>query len=213
MRAGASGRRARPTHRDARGPCDRRGLATTQNGISESSDVGLSSRGSTRSVSRRDLLNRDRSRCEYCLEPRLLGRPSQLREPSGCCSRWRIRGRPGSAPDRSRYSPRRLGRAGCRQRCVRRAGFSFSRARGRRDDSALAPRSQLLEDSGATAVRATARELDLANRRIAVEHPDGRSETIAYDILIYALGSTIDRGAVPGLVEHAFSVANEQIVS
>ena len=114
-----------------------------------------------------------------------------------------------ATPDRSRYS---LHDASvvlvAANDYVRRAG-SLSRAHCRRDDSALVL-DQLLEDSGATAVRATARNTDLANRRIAVEHPDGHSETIAYDILIYALGSTIDRGAVPGLVEHAFSVANEQ---
>ena len=75
------------------------------------------------------------------------------------------------------------------------------------------PLGQLVEGCGATTVHATARELDLANRRIAVQHHDGRSETIEYDILVYALGSTIDRDGVQGAKEHAFSVASEQASS
>ncbi len=72
------------------------------------------------------------------------------------------------------------------------------------------PLARLVEGTGATVVQAVARELDLGKRQIAVQHHDGHSETIEYDILVYALGSTIDRDAVHGATEHAFSVASEQ---
>jgi NADH dehydrogenase len=72
------------------------------------------------------------------------------------------------------------------------------------------PLGPLLKHSQATTVQATARELDVANRKITVQHHDGRSETIAYDVLVYALGSTINLDAVPGASEFAFSVATEQ---
>lgn len=48
--------------------------------------------------------------------------------------------------------------------------------------------------------------LDLDARRVRLDTPDGAS-SLGYDALVYALGSTVDTGSVPGVAEHAHTLA------
>lgn len=49
--------------------------------------------------------------------------------------------------------------------------------------------------------------LDHATRMLTVETSTGR-KTVAYDYLVYALGSTVDRSRVPGVADYALSLAS-----
>src|SRR5688572_17646114 len=70
----------------------------------------------------------------------------------------------------------------------------------------LAP---LLARAGVTTLHATARAVDPTARRLVCARPDGTEVIVPYDVLVYALGSTIDLAVVPGAAAHAHSVASE----
>jgi NADH dehydrogenase len=72
---------------------------------------------------------------------------------------------------------------------------------------AARPIAELLAGSGARFVRGWATGLDLAAQRVTVEAEDG-PRALDYDYLIYALGSTVDTTTVPGVSEHAHSLAS-----
>ena len=48
--------------------------------------------------------------------------------------------------------------------------------------------------------------IDVRNRTVNVTTDDGAAESVAYDRLILAAGSRLNRPAIPGLVEHAFDI-------
>jgi NADH:quinone reductase (non-electrogenic) len=56
-------------------------------------------------------------------------------------------------------------------------------------------------------VRGTAQRIDLNRRLVLVSGPDGRRE-LPFDQVVMALGSTIERHQVPGVAEHARSLAD-----
>lgn len=65
----------------------------------------------------------------------------------------------------------------------------------------------LLAGTGVTFVQSTATAIDPEARQITV---DG-AETLGYDTLVYALGSSTDTGKVPGADTHAFTLNNPEI--
>ena len=74
----------------------------------------------------------------------------------------------------------------------------------------LARRSlpELLAGSGVELLRGWVTGLEPATRRVTVE-TDAGPRAVAYDYLIYALGSTVDTASVPGVAEHAHSLASQ----
>ncbi|WP_433172958.1 NAD(P)/FAD-dependent oxidoreductase [Actinoallomurus sp. CA-150999] len=50
-------------------------------------------------------------------------------------------------------------------------------------------------------------DIDLADRRVRVQARDGE-RTLGYDVLVYALGSTVDVHAVPGIAAHAHTLSD-----
>ncbi len=68
------------------------------------------------------------------------------------------------------------------------------------------PLRGFLDPVGADLVVGTAHDIDLNRRELVLDGPDGRR--VGYDTLVYALGSTIDTGAVPGVAEHAYSLSS-----
>jgi len=73
----------------------------------------------------------------------------------------------------------------------------------------LAPRprpiAQMLRGTKARFLQGWVTAIDPARQHIAVE-ANGSPQQLAYDYLVIALGSRVDRQAVPGLQEHAFSL-------
>jgi NADH dehydrogenase len=45
-------------------------------------------------------------------------------------------------------------------------------------------------------------------RTVALDRPDGRTETLGYDTLVYALGSAANDNGVSGVAEHAYQIAS-----
>ncbi|WP_100445380.1 NAD(P)/FAD-dependent oxidoreductase [Glycomyces xiaoerkulensis] len=71
------------------------------------------------------------------------------------------------------------------------------------------PRRDLADVFAGTGVRvriARVTAVDPERRTVAV-HDDEAADELAYDTLVYALGSTADDGGVPGVGEHAFDIA------
>jgi NADH:quinone reductase (non-electrogenic) len=64
------------------------------------------------------------------------------------------------------------------------------------------PITGILRDTGVEFRRGVVTGIDPAQHTIDV-HTDGGGESLGYDHLVYALGSTIDRDSVPGVREHA----------
>lgn len=62
---------------------------------------------------------------------------------------------------------------------------------------------EILRPIGVRRVRGEVKDIDIDQRRIAVE---GLHEPIGYDRLVFALGSQLARPALPGLAEYAFDV-------
>jgi NADH:ubiquinone reductase (H+-translocating) len=50
--------------------------------------------------------------------------------------------------------------------------------------------------------------VDADARTVALDHPDGRTEILGYDTLVYALGSAVNDNGVPGAAEHAHQIAS-----
>jgi NADH dehydrogenase len=75
--------------------------------------------------------------------------------------------------------------------------------------------ARLLRGTGARFEQGRALGIDLTAQSVALDTPAGR-RAIAYDTLVYALGSHTDRDAVPGVRENAFTLdfgAAEQLRS
>jgi NADH dehydrogenase FAD-containing subunit len=70
------------------------------------------------------------------------------------------------------------------------------------------PISTVLRGTGVTFVRGTVTQLDIRQRAIDVQ-TDAGVQSLGYDYLIYALGSTIDRDSVPGVRTHAYALATD----
>ncbi|QIS16220.1 NAD(P)/FAD-dependent oxidoreductase [Nocardia arthritidis] len=68
---------------------------------------------------------------------------------------------------------------------------------------------ELLEPKKIRFVHARAAELDTVGRRVLLDNGD----VLAYDALVYALGSTADLSGVPGAAEHAFALATPEDVA
>ncbi|HEX5118646.1 MAG TPA: FAD-dependent oxidoreductase [Pseudonocardiaceae bacterium] len=54
--------------------------------------------------------------------------------------------------------------------------------------------------------------IDLAGRSVTISR-DGGTEQIPFDTLVYALGSNIDVGSVPGVAEHAWSLVGTDVAA
>ncbi|MGV9971304.1 NAD(P)/FAD-dependent oxidoreductase [Nocardia beijingensis] len=67
---------------------------------------------------------------------------------------------------------------------------------------------ETLENKGIGFVQALATEIDTVARRVVLD----AAPALEYDTLIYALGSVADRESVPGVAEHAYSVATQEDV-
>ncbi|MEV7569430.1 NAD(P)/FAD-dependent oxidoreductase [Streptomyces tanashiensis] len=73
-------------------------------------------------------------------------------------------------------------------------------------DLAVRPLTDLFEGTGVRLCLARVTGVDPERRTVAVTGEDGDDE-IGYDTLLYTLGSSVARHAVPGVAEHAFDVA------
>ncbi|MGQ4617592.1 FAD-dependent oxidoreductase [Nocardia sp. R7R-8] len=67
---------------------------------------------------------------------------------------------------------------------------------------------EALESKGIGFVRALATEIDTVARRVVLD----AAPALDYDTLIYALGSVADFDSVPGVAEHAYSIATQEDV-
>jgi len=71
------------------------------------------------------------------------------------------------------------------------------------------PLRDMLAGTGVELRVATVTGVDVERKTVAVVDADG-AEELAYDTLVYALGSGWDPGDVPGVHEHAYEVASRQ---
>ena len=67
------------------------------------------------------------------------------------------------------------------------------------------PLAKVLEPIGVDRVVGTVTAIDVANRQVVCEAADAR-QVLAYDRLVLALGSTLLRPPIPGLLEHGFDI-------
>ena len=67
------------------------------------------------------------------------------------------------------------------------------------------PLAKVLEPIGVDRVVGTVTAIDVANRQVACEAAGAR-QVLAYDRLVLALGSTLLRPPIPGLLEHGFDI-------
>ncbi|MBF6297863.1 FAD-dependent oxidoreductase [Nocardia amamiensis] len=65
---------------------------------------------------------------------------------------------------------------------------------------------ELLEPKGIHFAHAVATDIDTAGKRVVL----GSAPALEYDTLIYALGSVADAERVPGVAEHAYSIATQE---
>jgi NADH dehydrogenase len=72
----------------------------------------------------------------------------------------------------------------------------------------MRPIEKLLRGTGATLLLGRITGVTPADKLVDVETSDGR-KTLAYDVLVYALGSGRVAAKVPGVAEHAYDVASE----
>jgi NADH:ubiquinone reductase (H+-translocating) len=73
----------------------------------------------------------------------------------------------------------------------------------------VVPLANVLDPIGVRHIRAEVRGIDTATRVVELA-TDGRVEAIAYDALVFALGSALARPPVPGLAQHGFDVDTYQ---
>src|SRR4051794_26302780 len=66
------------------------------------------------------------------------------------------------------------------------------------------PLSKVLRGTGVNFVQGTVTHLDPTHRSVAVQTATGTRD-LAYDHLVYALGSTTDRDSVPGVRDYAYT--------
>lgn len=72
------------------------------------------------------------------------------------------------------------------------------------------PIAALLRGTGVAFVQGRVTALDAEARQLSVTAADGSAQTLGYDTLLYALGSTIDVDSVPGVREHALALAGPE---
>lgn len=108
---------------------------------------------------------------------------------------------------------RRLDEAGVgsdqvRVTLVDRNDFHSIRVRNYEQDleDTVIPLSRILDPIGVEHVRGEVVDIDLAGRALRVGTGNGATTDLAYDRLVYALGSSLLRPPIPGLAEHAFDV-------
>ncbi len=68
----------------------------------------------------------------------------------------------------------------------------------------------LLGGKNVSFVQGWVTQLDTDQRAVTVQTTQG-AQTLHYDILVYALGSTIDRDSVPGVREHAYALNADNV--
>lgn len=73
-------------------------------------------------------------------------------------------------------------------------------------DVGIVPLRKYLNGTPVRFVRAWATAIDLDCRTVTVTRGAGRTDTLLYDILVYALGSNIDIDSVAGVREHTFAL-------
>ncbi|HEU0001556.1 MAG TPA: FAD-dependent oxidoreductase [Ktedonobacteraceae bacterium] len=69
------------------------------------------------------------------------------------------------------------------------------------------PFSQILRKTQIQFLQGRVSSIDADQRRVTVQDQQQQQHELAYDYLIYALGSTIDRQSVPGVAEYAYSLS------
>jgi NADH dehydrogenase len=72
-------------------------------------------------------------------------------------------------------------------------------------DSTLVPLADVLDSIGVKHVIAEVTDINVVERKIACRMDDA-SQVLAYDRLVFALGSRLARPAIPGLETHAFDI-------
>ncbi|GGL92699.1 oxidoreductase [Streptomyces fumigatiscleroticus] len=70
------------------------------------------------------------------------------------------------------------------------------------------PFSEMFADTGVELRLAKVTAVDVDRRTVAVIDSDGRAGELAYDTLVYALGSGWNDQGVPGTAEHAYEIAS-----
>lgn len=70
------------------------------------------------------------------------------------------------------------------------------------------PFTKLLAGSGVRFVQGWCTALTPARKELTVQTPTGQ-QTLTYDYLIYALGSTIEQSRIPGVADYAYTLADE----
>ena len=68
------------------------------------------------------------------------------------------------------------------------------------------PLREVLDPIGVELIEATVGDLDPAGRAVTARHTSGREEVVAFDHLLLAAGSRLERPPVPGADRHAWSV-------
>lgn len=77
---------------------------------------------------------------------------------------------------------------------------------------AMVPIADYLARTPVRLVLGSVTGIDLTGRSVAIRR-DGGTEQISFDTLVYALGSNIDVGSVPGVAEHAWSLVGTDVAA
>jgi NADH dehydrogenase len=72
-------------------------------------------------------------------------------------------------------------------------------------ESTIIPLSKVLDPIGVRFVQGAVTGIDTAGQTVAIDTPTG-ARSLAYDRLVYALGSQLRRPPIPGLAEHSFDI-------
>ncbi|WP_017523462.1 NAD(P)/FAD-dependent oxidoreductase [Pusillimonas noertemannii] len=85
--------------------------------------------------------------------------------------------------------------------------FHSIRVRNYEEDleSTVIPLAKVLDPIGVRHVQGTVSDIDASGQAVTVDTPEGR-QYLAYDRLVYALGSQLRRPSIPGLAEHSFDI-------
>src|SRR5438477_6601564 len=75
------------------------------------------------------------------------------------------------------------------------------------------PFSQILRKTQVQFLQARVTSLDLSQHRVTVQDQEQKQHELAYDYLVYALGSMTDRHSVPGVAQYAYSLSASGPVS
>jgi len=72
-------------------------------------------------------------------------------------------------------------------------------------ESTIIPLSKVLDPIGVRFVQGAVTGIDTTGQTVAIDTPTG-GQSLAYDRLVYALGSQLRRPPIPGLAEHSFDI-------